>query len=230
MTGNNRLLITVATHGDEGFSLPVVQKLAQTYDFSWRINNPRALKANKRYIDADMNRCAPGKKDSLLYEERRAYGNVRFGSQFQTVIDIHGSVSNCGLFLILSDANWQNIELAKKFDVERVVLWPSLLPNGPLTQFIPNSLEIECGPMVSKKVSEELESVLQKFVSKEPRKRTQQFYIVTGVLKGKIAQKMEDFIETSYKGKMFTPLLVDQYSGIKCYVLQKLNDTLLDSE
>ncbi|PWU22979.1 hypothetical protein C5B42_04540 [Candidatus Cerribacteria bacterium 'Amazon FNV 2010 28 9'] len=67
-------------------------------------------------------------------------------------------------------------------------------------------------------------------VERKPRLVEQEFYIVTGCLKGTISQEMKDFEETVYKGRVFTPLLVDQYTGIKCYMLQRLRDTLLDSE
>ena len=233
-------LITTCTHGNETFAQAVVDKLQQEFGrqtqngFTTWVNNPRAVALQRRYAEADLNRVGPGNLNSPVYEERRAAEVLLAAREFGPVIDIHGSVSNCGVFLILSDANWQNIELAKKLDVARVVLWPSLLPTGPLTQFIPESLEIECGPMSDPAVSVELERVLRRFLQQEPRTLAQQFYIVTGALQDPTgalaATPMQDFVETSYQGQKFTPLLVDQYTGIKCYQLQKLGDTLLSSE
>lgn len=230
MIGNKQLLISVATHGDERFSIPVVKQLLKKYNFDWRVNNPEAFDRNVRYVESDMNRIGPGSKKSIVYEERQAFANIEFARKYNQVIDIHGSTSNCGVFLILSDPHWRNVELAKQLDVKNVVLWPSLLSTGPLTQFIPNSLEIECGPMDDPKISKELKRVLKNFLRGKPRQTVQNFYIVTGCLRGDIKKKMRDFEETIYKGEKFTPLLVDQYSGIKCYVLVKLGDTLLNSE
>lgn len=223
---NLKTLVTVATHGDEGFSIPVVEKLANNYQFDWQINNPKALNKNKRFIGADLNRSGPGSLKSKVLEEKLAYRIIKKASKYDQIIDIHGTASNTGIFIILSDPNWQNIELAKKLNVENVVLWPSMNPVGPLTQFIPNSLEIECGPKNSAKTAACLEKVLSLFLKGEKPIVKQKYFIVTGYLKGVINKPMKDFSPTTYKGNKFVPLLVDQYKGIKCYMMQKLNNTL----
>lgn len=221
-----KLLITTATHGDEEFSIPIVKELARRYQFDWWINNPQALKAKKRFIDTDLNRSGPGDIDSAKLEERLASQIINAASEYNQVIDIHGTTSNSGIFIIISDPNWQNIEFAKSIPINKVVLWPSLEAKGPLTQFIPNSLEIECGPKESPKTARQLKRVLDNYLSGKKSTESQEWYIVTGCLKGMIKKPMEDFKQTKYKEKMFYPLLVDQYSGIKCYTLEKLANTL----
>ncbi len=223
----NKLLITTVTHGDEGFSIPIVEKLAKQFTFTWCKNNLRAFKLNQRFFEKDLNRSGPGNPKAKIYEERLAYKLIRSYSKYKIVIDIHGSVANCGVFALLSEPSTQNIELAKKLDVNYVVLWPSMRAmEAPLTQFIPNSLEIECGPKDAPQTSSKLERVLRKFLSgKAPTKR-QSFYIVTGLLKGPIAKPMKDFTQTEFRGQSFIPLLVDQYPGIKCYTMQKISYTL----
>ena len=141
----SRILILTATHGNEGFSIPVVKKLSKKFKFDWLISNPKALKLNQRFKNFDLNRAGPGKTNSKLYEKRRAFELIKLANQYDYVIDIHGTISNTGLFLILSDPNWKNIEFAKKLNLKNIVLWPSLKPTGPLTQFISNSLEINLG-------------------------------------------------------------------------------------
>jgi predicted deacylase len=221
------LLITTVTHGDEAFAIPVVKELATKYKFAWRKNNLRALKQNKRFSQKDLNRSGPGNPKSSLYEERLAYRLIKNYSKYNQVIDIHGSTANCGVFALISELSTQNIELAKKLDVQNVVLWPSLRPtDAPLTQFIPNSLEIECGPKDEPNTAIELKRVLTAFLTDNPVTFQQNFFIVTGLITGTISKPMQDFQETSYKGRQFYPLLVDQYPGIKCYVMQKLGVTL----
>lgn len=220
-----RLIITT-THGDEQFSLPVVRELKKQYEFDWIIGNPKATKKKTRFTKSDLNRCGPGNPKSLSYEERRAYAVIKKASRYNEVVDIHGTVSNTGLFIILSDPNWKNIELAKKIDVERVVFWPSLQPKGPLTQFIPNSLEIECGPKDKVETANELKRVLKLYLEDKPRKVKQRYYIVSGILKAKTKKQLVDFVSTSLNGITFTPLLVNQYKGITCYILQELGTTL----
>lgn len=223
----NKLLITTVTHGDEGFSIPVVEKLAQQFEFTWQKNNLKAYKLNQRFFQKDLNRSGPGNPKSKIYEERLAYKLIQSYSKYQSIIDIHGSIANCGIFALLSEPSTQNIELAKQMDVENVVLWPSMRANyAPLTQFIPNSLEIECGPKDDPKTSKKLYRVLKKFLQNKPVRKKQNFYIVTGLLKGTVVKHMQDFTQTRYGRQSFIPLLVDQYPGIKCYTMQKISYTL----
>ena len=224
---NNKLLITTVTHGDESFSIPVVEKLAKQFAFIWRKNNLRAYKQNRRFYQKDLNRSGPGDPKSKIYEERLAYKLIRSYSKFPVVIDIHGSTANCGVFALLSEPSTQNIELAKRLDVTNVVLWPSMRDSkAPLTQFIPNSLEIECGPMSNPQTSRELNRVLKRFLQNKTVIKRQNFFIVTGLLRSKTKYPMQDFRETKYQGQTFVPLLVDQYPGIKCYMMQKISYTL----
>ncbi len=215
-----------ATHGNEGFSIPVVKKLKQKFKFDWLVSNPKALKLNQRFTDFDLNRAGPGNPNSKSYEKRRAYQLIKLASQYDYVIDIHGTISNTGLFVILSDPNWQNTEFAKKINLNKVVLWPSLKPTGPLTQFIPNSLEIECGPKNSPKVSKKLEKVLTDyFKGIQPKK--QQFFIVSGQIPKKINPKLlKNFKTVTVNKQPIISLMPGQYQENSGYQLQKLNNLL----
>jgi len=216
-------LIFTAVHGNEEFSIPIVQELSKKFDFEWIIANPRALEKNSRFLEADLNRSGPGDPNSNLYEQRLAFRLIKKGCEYQQVIDIHGTDADTGVFIIIGDPNWQNIELAKKFDITNVVLWPGFLPTGPLCQFIPNSLEIENGPKNSPVISQELERVLTAFLNKQPPSVTQQYFIVTGRLIGVSSEGLKDFQEVTIENTTFYPLLVGQYAGVACYMMQKLN-------
>jgi hypothetical protein len=223
---NKKILILCATHGDEGFSIPIVKNLSKRFKFDWLISNPRALKINKRFFEADLNRSGPGNAGSKIYEERRAKKIISIAKNYNAVIDLHGTISNSGLLLILSDPNWQNIELAKTIGVKNVILWPSLKPTGPMSQFISNCLEIECGPKSSSKTAKKLETVLTNYLSGRPNKIKQNIFIVTGKFVQNTKKPMKDFVKFRYKGGSFYPLMVGQYPKIKCYMMQKLSDTL----
>lgn len=223
----NKLLITTVTHGDESFSIPIVEKLSKQFNFELRKNNLCAYKLNQRFFEKDLNRSGPGNPKSKIYEERLAYKLIRSYSKYPAILDIHGSTANCGVFALLSEPSTQNIELAKRLDVDNVVLWPSMRADeAPLTQFIPNSLEIECGPMKDRKTALKLKRVLRRFLQNKPVRKIKNFYIVTGLLRGNIKFPMRDFQEIKYNGQTFIPLLVDQYPGIKCYKMQKISYTL----
>ena len=217
-------LFFTAVHGDEGFSIPVIEKLAKQFDFDWLIANPRALDKNCRFVETDLNRSGPGDPDSKSYEERLSFKLIQKGREYQQVIDIHGTTANTGIFIIIGDPNWQNVELAKKFDIANVVLWPGFLPTGPLCQFIPNSLEIECGPKDSPVTSQELDRVLTLFLDKQSPTVIQRYFIVTGKLIGVNPTGLKDFQEITVGNNTFYPLLAGQYAEISCYMMQKLNN------
>lgn len=223
---DKKILLICATHGDEGFSIPVVKKLAKEFNFDWVIGNPKAQTKNTRYIETDLNRSGPGNIKSTVYEQRRACELIRLGKKYKTVIDLHGTVSNTGIFVIVPNPSWENIELAKKFNIKNVVLWPGLIPTGPLTQFIPNSIEIECGPKKLKITAVKLEKILRKYLSGYVPKFKQNFYIVNGIFFKKTNKPIKEFVKFTYKNISFYPLMTGQYSKIKCYMMQKLGDNL----
>lgn len=224
----NKILFIVATHGDEGFAIPVVKELSKVYKFDWVVSNPKALKENARFTQADLNRSGPGKQNSKVYEEKRAYEIIKKASKYDYVIDIHGTTANTGLFIILSNPDWKNVELAKRINLNKVVLWPGLSDKGPLTQFINNSLEIECGPKNSSATQKRLKVVLKEFLENKKPTGEKDFYIVSGKLKGNPKIKLKEFQKATIRGKNFYPLMVNQYKNknIKCYMMQKLFDTL----
>lgn len=221
-----KILIITATHGDEDFSIPLVKKLSSNYEFDWIVANKRALRAGKRYINSDLNRSGPGRIDGL-YEERRAYQIIKLASKYNSVIDIHGTTSQTGLFIILSDPCWKNIEFSKEIDLKKTVLWPSLSETGPLTQFIPRSLEIECGPKDNESVGNQLYRTLEKFLNNIPPKIEKEYFIVSGKFKEDLSN-LREFQKHKSKNEIFYPLMINQYTEkeIKCYKMQKLSDTL----
>jgi hypothetical protein len=107
-----------------------------------------------------------------------------------------------------------------------VVLWPSLKPTGPMSQFISNCLEIECGPKNSPETAQKLKRVLTNYLSGKPNKIKQNVFIVTGKFVQDTKKIMKDFVKFTYKKSSFYPLMVGQYPGTKCYMMQKLSDTL----
>lgn len=220
------ILFIVATHGDEGFSIPVVKKLAKEFNLDWVIGNPKAQTKNIRFVEADLNRSGPGSKSSAVYEERRSYDLIRLAKKYKTIVDLHGTVGNTGIFVIVTNPSWENIELTKQFNIKNVVLWPGLKPTGPLTQFIPNSIEIECGQKKDPETANKLERILRKYLSGYVPKLKQNFFIVNGAFTKRSSKLMKEFTKFRYKNISFYPLMAGQYAKIKCYMMQKLGDNL----
>lgn len=223
---NKKQLFLAATHGNEGFTIPILEKLSKQFVFDWEIGNPKAYAKNLRFTEKDLNRSGPGNQTSKVYEERRACELITKGKEYKTVIDLHGTIGKTGIFVIVTNPNWKNIELAKNLNIKNVVLWPGLIPTGPLTQFISNSLEIECGPKSEKETAVKLEKILREYLSGENKIIKQNFFIVSGVFTQETNKPMKEFTKFTYRNNSFYPLMIGQYSKIKCYMMQKLNDKL----
>ncbi|MBU4511659.1 succinylglutamate desuccinylase/aspartoacylase family protein, partial [Patescibacteria group bacterium] len=59
------------------------QGLAKYFDYL--VANPRAFAKDKEFIDTNLNRSYPGKKESSLYEERKAYENFQIAKKYKYI-------------------------------------------------------------------------------------------------------------------------------------------------
>ena len=217
----NKLLIIVATHGDETFSIPVVKKLAMSYGFDWLVGNPQAVKAGTRQTQADLNRSAPGDIKSQVYEKRRAYRLIKLAKKYEAVLDIHGTTYLKGIVTIVTNPSWENIELAKTIPTKTTIIWPSLRTQDcPITQFMPRAIEVECGK------DNQLENLLTQYLNQPQKTYSQNQYIVTGKILGRSNPNLRDFEYTKLNNRYFYPFLSNLYSGITCYMTQKIGEKL----
>jgi len=88
--------IIVGVHGDEHAPVKAVDMLKEylknkpiAKSFRIIIANTKALKSNKRFIETDLNRCFPGKRDGMYEEELANYllvllGQVEYNFDFHT--------------------------------------------------------------------------------------------------------------------------------------------------
>ena len=196
------------------------------------IGNPRAFQEGKRFTDADLNRSAPGDAHSPVFEKRRAAEILEQAQQYRYTIDLHGTVKNTGLFLIVTNPTPENLALAALIDVKRIVLWPAITPDlkSPLSEFFPCGLEIECGSMELSETQTELERVLDAFLNLIPANvegslSGKEIFEVYGELRENPSVPLEEFQEVTIEGETFFPLLVSVYAdayGVVCYKLRKV--------
>src|SRR3989338_5327334 len=165
-------LIIDATHGNEGFAVPVLQQLEKRfarsqYGYDWIIGNPTALMANKRFIDTDLNRCAPGDALSCIYEEKRAAEIMTLSKNYEFVIDIHGTNATCGVCTIIPIPRINNLLLAASMNCQQNIIWnnPASRLRGPLTQHVLcPAIELECGPKNNRETALKLTTTLSNFL------------------------------------------------------------------
>jgi succinylglutamate desuccinylase len=234
MKKQKKILFVTATHGDEPIGVEVVREIKKTKfggKLSSIIGNPKALKKKVRFVDADLNRIFPGNSQGN-YEEKRACQILKKMKNYDCVIDLHGTVSNTGIFIIMTRLNLKNLELALRFDISKIVIWPETSEtSGSLSTFAKKGMgiEIESGEKSDPKIKKKLKKILVAFlksqkvtididVEKEIKRR--EFFSVIGKInkKGKNKVKVSDWKKT----KDFYPLFVGQYPGILCYKLKKI--------
>lgn len=238
MEKENKILFIAATHGDEGFSLGVLRNIKKRYQkdqfgYDTTVGNPRALKRNIRFVEADLNNSAPGNPNSNVYEERRAAQLIELSNKYKFLIDIHGAVSDSGIVTIISYPTLTNLVLAASLPIKRNVIWymnrtPGM---GSLVRFAKcPGIAIECGPKSSEKIKTELEEVLTKIL------QTQTSYTISKLLDnvgGKDfynvyaeqptdRRNYTDFTLVKDSDEEFYPFLANQYPGIACYKMKKI--------
>ena len=234
-TPSPRILFIGATHGDEPIGVNALCDLsAQTDGFDWIVGNPPAYKRNTRTFEGDLNRSAPGNPHSSQYAERRAAQILATAKNYDWCVDLHGTTADSGIFVILTKITRNNLRLAARLDIPRIVFWPSISPelNGPLSEHFPCGLEIECGPKSSPEIETQLTSILEDFMRERnnvlsdeetlARLRTREHYEVEGVCRTPI-EGLREFTAAEIDGATRYPLLVDQYrdQGITCYTMKK---------
>lgn len=233
---SKRILFLVATHGDEAFAIDVLKNIERQYDkerygYDWIVANPRALTLGRRFTDKDLNRSAPGSSTSLLYEERRAAELIKASKDYNIVIDLHGSVANCGIVAIVPYPSPANMALARRLPVSRCVVWYAKESDaqGPLTQHMPcPALEIECGPKSGRRIAAELRKVIADILEMNARDEwtipaNQDLYSVYGAVLGQHDPAVQDFKTITLNGEKFTPFMSNQYGGTLCYKMRPID-------
>ena len=229
------VLFIGATHGDEPIGVRALCSLSTKIpNLEWIIGNPPAYKQNTRMFEGDLNRSAPGNPLAKTYASRRAAEILAKAQTYDVTIDLHGSTAYCGIFIILTKITKANLRLAAQLDIPRIVYWPSVSPelNGPMSEYFPCGLEIECGPKDMPAVESRLTNILETFMNEKDLERSgeeisqalqrRELFEVVGS-STTLRDDLEEFVETEIDGKVQTPLLVNQYidQGIVCYTMIK---------
>jgi succinylglutamate desuccinylase len=228
-----KILFVVCTHGNEEIGNTALKNASASLSdlgtyFDTTIGNPEAFARGVRFVDTDLNRIFPGKENSPIYEEARAYELLAFAKDYAHVIDIHGTKSATGIFTIVTNPVPEAILLSAALPIENVVIWESSKPSplGPLTRFIASAVEIEAGVKDDPAITRQLTKILKKIIaegiliSKENLRKRTFFQVYGKILKSDLEVNaltdVRNFNETSVEGETFTPLMVGEYPDILC--------------
>ena len=236
-----KILFIAATHGNERDGVKVMRQLEkelpkEKYGYDCIIGNEKAFSANTRFTEQDLNRSAPGDINSSIYEVRRAAELIEYGKNFDVVIDLHGTKTDSGIVTIIPYPTEENIRLAKSAGLSRNVVWYSEKSKitGPLAQHMPvPAIEFECGPKGTKKAFDLTYAAVRRFIEanrngQEVRgDKNVEFYNVYGKLYGEHDPALRDFVLAEKGGESFYPFLSNEYSGIACYKMEKVENSIV---
>ena len=235
----NQIALVVCLHGDEPFGLEVGKEFQETLPVF--IGNELALKQNKRFIEADLNRCFPGNPEGE-YEEKIAYELLKKLKNFDYIIDVHSSSCNIELFGIITKPNKEKINLAKKMGLKKIVLMSEHLAKGSaLIDYLDCALSLEIGPHNKEGNAEKVITLinnLQNNIDKDCSENKPEIYEIFDIIKGEEVSKyyLENFKgvkkgdliaegkERYYAHFDFIPILTgeDAYNNIICLAAKSI--------
>jgi hypothetical protein len=231
-----KILIICCTHGNEKIGYEVVKKLkSEKLDkfFDYLIANPKAVKRNVRFVEADLNRSYPGINNSPIYEKNLAYKNLQIAKKYQYVVDIHEASQGINNFIIIPRKEIPKQLPLNLVNLRTVLLWPN--PKGPLGSVLKNTFELEFGMKGKKReivvgqAQKTVEDFIKRFYAKKPGcLLSKNIYYVYGKLYRKgfpfYERKIKDFKKIKILGESFYPLLTKQYlsENIVCYKMKKM--------
>jgi len=230
-----KVAVVCCLHGNEPYGLEVANKL--TSSFSFFIGNKIALERKVRFIEADMNRCFPGKINGN-YEEVMASKLVKKLKEYEYVIDLHSSSNHCPLFGIITKPNKEKLNFAKRLGLKRLVIMPEFFASGKaLIDFVRCGISLEVGPHERKENVKEVLKAIDNFFNNKKNENVKIFEVFDIIKKGYSEVLIKNFDEVkagqviSKNGKCrqvsklyFTAVLVDEeaYGDILCLACRKL--------
>lgn len=161
-----KVFVSAGIHGNERFGLKVLGQLQNNYQNSIMtfVAHPEAVAKNIRYIESDLNRSFNGGIDTI--EERLAVYILQVTERFRPdiVIDIHTSVSECGISAIATRYSIENHRLAEQCGAPCLVILPT--PHAFIEQFNTPAIAFEIGKNLrsdhlAKSISKKIQSISQ---------------------------------------------------------------------
>lgn len=236
----NEILFIGGTHGDEPIGVEILKGLEQErQDFDWIIGNPKALEKGEREFEGDLNRSGPGDPKAKNYASRRAAEIIEQTQNYRYVVDVHGSIKDMGIFIIITNPTEENLKLASLLNINRIAIWPSVSSeqSDALSEYYPCGIEIECGeknnPVIKQQIHEALVDFLdsreeREQVGWETRLQQKQLFIMSGPLKRSECpnpEQLREFKETKVNGEKFHPIFIGayDYDDILCYKLKPIS-------
>jgi len=177
-----KILVVCCLHGDEKFGLRIAKLLTKTpiggIDFI--IGNPKAVAANKRYVDSDLNRSF---RQGEGYEAKRALEISALFAKYNYVIDIHTTSTDLEMVPIFVSFGPKSKKILNVLDSKQVVIMPKS-KDSLIGAFGNGAVSLEFGDSYCRSNSalHEVHEFLLKLASrKERRPKTREIYRITSL-------------------------------------------------
>ncbi len=230
-----KISVVASLHGTEPYGTKVLDMIPEGIDK--HIGNGPALKEGRRFLDVDMNRCFPGRKDGNREEvlARNLLEKVR-DSDF--LIDLHSSSNDCPIFGIITNPNEEKVEFARKMGLKRlVVMSPSFASGRALIDHVKCGISLEVGPHNRAENASEAADLIWNFLEEKNYSDDMQLLEVFAVIEKKNPEvTIKNFDEVKIgqtmtrgegvqKSEMeFTAVLVNEeaYGDVLCLACRKI--------
>lgn len=196
-----KLVIVCCLHGNERYGLSICESQSL---LPFVLANEQALKENKRFIDADLNRSFPGNKNGN-HEEKIAAELLENLANFNYVLDLHSSSNFCPLFGIITQPNKEKIEFARKLGLTKLVIMPESFASGKsMIDFVKCGLSLEIGPHERKENINEVKKLLTNFVEQKNYPENLEVFEVFSIIKKEREKILIRNFEKVRKGQKIT--------------------------
>lgn len=137
-----KILIIGGMHGNEPLGIKLVKMFQSKHIIGVDavFANERAIKANLRFVNQDLNRSFPGNMRSKTYEQKRASYLLNFCKKYDLVIDFHNTYcpnNDCTFVGESASKNLYNI--SSYFGLKRVIV----ADYACLNKYAPNCISVE---------------------------------------------------------------------------------------
>jgi len=132
-----KIVLNIATHGDEQVGFKVAKEVSKLNlpqgGIIVQVANKKAADIKQRFIEQDLNRSFPGKKNGK-YEERLAYKLSAKIRSADIVIDVHSTTSDLKDALIVTKLDNKTLQYVKAIQPKYLLLMNATKSNALISQ------------------------------------------------------------------------------------------------
>lgn len=184
-----RILIVGAQHGDERLGPRLqrhLQKLGTRFaSVDYLCGNPRAYRANTRFIQSDLNRSY-NPATPATYEEKRAQKILRRiqSGAYDYVLDVHTSTADVGRFFITTRTDGTAGDVIAAAPFARVVVMPPHIADCSLIGQVPQAISVEYNRELARtpETLEELTALLDNLIAGTRMRMQRELFYVQGTI------------------------------------------------